>query len=58
MKFIIGLTGQSGSGKTTLYEKAIEMGLDIVVESEGCDPTGKEEVERCIDYLRVLDPEL
>jgi len=35
--------------------KAIEMGLGIVVESEGCEPTGKEEVERCINYLKSLD---
>jgi len=35
--------------------KAIEMGLSIVVESEGLDPTGKEEVQRCMDYLKTLD---
>lgn len=35
--------------------KAIEMGLGIVVESEGCEPSGKEEVERCINYLKSLD---
>lgn len=35
--------------------KAIELGVDIVVESEGLDPTGKEEVQRCIDYLHTLD---
>lgn len=35
--------------------KAIEMGLGIVVESEGLEPTGKEEVERCINYLKTLD---
>ena len=35
--------------------KAIELGLGIVVESEGCEPTGKEEVERCINYLKSLD---
>ncbi len=35
--------------------KAIEMGLEIVVESEGLDPTGREEVSRCMDYLKTLD---
>ena len=31
------------------------MGLNIVVESEELDPTGLEEVKRCIDFLRELD---
>lgn len=47
-----------GSGEApvaAVRAKAIEMGLDIVVESEGCDPTGKEEVQRCMDYLKSLD---
>ncbi len=52
-------TGLSlGSGKApvaAVKAKAVEMGIDIVVESEGCDPTGKEEVQRCIDYLKTLD---
>ena len=36
-------------------KKALEMGLNIVVESEGLDPTGPEEVKRCIVYLQSLD---
>ena len=36
-------------------KKALEMGLNIVVESEGLDPTGPEEVKRCITYLQSLD---
>lgn len=47
-----------GSGKAPVAEirkKAIEMGLTMVVESEGLDPTGPEEVKRCIEYLRTLD---
>ena len=36
-------------------DKAIEMGATIVVESEGLEPTGLEEVKRCIDYLRSID---
>ena len=27
----------------------------MVVESEGLDPTGPEEVKRCIDFLRSLE---
>ena len=38
-----------------MRKKAIESGYGIVVESEGLDPTGKEEVKRCIDYLKTLD---
>ena len=30
---------------------AEELGVTIVVESEGLDPTGREEVERCFRYL-------
>ena len=47
-----------GSGTApvaAVREKAIELGVGIVVESEGCDPTGCEEVQRCIDYLHSLD---
>ena len=47
-----------GSGEApvaAVRAKAIEMGLDIVVESEGCNPTGVEEVSRCMDYLKSLD---
>ncbi|MBR4206254.1 MAG: sugar phosphate isomerase/epimerase [Clostridia bacterium] len=47
-----------GSGTApvkAVREKAIEMGVGIVVESEGLEPTGKEEVERCINFLKSLD---
>ena len=47
-----------GSGKApveAVRKKAIEMGLNIVIESEGLDPTGPEEAKRCIDFLRALD---
>jgi len=49
-----------GSGQAPVVavrEKAIEMGLNIVIESEGLDPTGPEEAKRCIDFLRALDAE-
>ena len=35
--------------------KALELGFTMVVESEDLDPTGEEEVRRCIDYLRSLE---
>lgn len=38
-----------------IRKKAIELGLTMVVESEDLDPTGAEEVKRCIDYLKELD---
>lgn len=34
--------------------KAIELGMDIVVESEGLNPTGIEEVARCMEFLKTL----
>ena len=49
-----------GSGQAPVAQirkKAMEMGVTMVVESEGLDPTGPEEVKRCIDYLRRLDAE-
>lgn len=47
-----------GLGTTPVAEirgKAIEMGLTMVVESEDLDPSGEEEVRRCITHLRALD---
>ena len=38
-------------------KKAIELGVGIVVESEGLEPTGVEEVERCIKFLKACDAE-
>ena len=46
-----------GSGKapvTAVRDWAIKNNVVMVVESEGLDPTGAEEVKRCIDYLRSL----
>ena len=47
-----------GEGQAPVLEvrqKAIDLGLKIVIESEGLDPTGLEEVKRCIDFLRAVD---
>lgn len=47
--------GQGTAPVEAVRQKAYDMGLCVVVESEGLDPTGPEEVKRCIDYLRALD---
>lgn len=47
-----------GMGKApvnAVRDWAIKNNIRMVVESEGLDPTGPEEVERCINYLRTLD---
>lgn len=47
-----------GSGDAPVLavrKKAIELGANIVIESEGLDPTGLEEVKRCIDFLKSVD---
>ena len=36
-------------------QKALELGLLMVIESEGQDPTGEEEVGRCISFLASLE---
>lgn len=54
-----GVKGVSvGSGENNISEIvawANQNGVLMVIESEGLDPTGLEEVERCITYLRTLD---
>lgn len=37
-----------------VYQKAKELGFRMIVESEGCKPTGPEEIKRCYDYLTGL----
>lgn len=54
-----GVKGLSvGSGKApvkAVREWAIKNNVLMVIESEGLDPTGLEEVGRCISFLRTLD---
>lgn len=45
--------GKGEAKVSQVRKKAIEMGLTIVVESEGLDPDGIEEVRRCIDFLKA-----
>ena len=54
-----GVAGKSvGAGDApvnAVREWAMQNNVLMVIESEGLDPTGPEEVQRCIDYLRQLD---
>lgn len=54
-----GAVGKSvGSGDAPVVavrEWALKNGVLMVIESEGLDPTGPEEVKRCIDFLRSLE---
>ena len=49
--------GQGEAPVLAVRQKALDMGLRMVVESEGLDPTGLEEVRRCIDFLKAADQE-
>ncbi len=44
--------GQGEAPVDEVLKAANELGFTIVVESEGLDPTGLQEVKRCIDYLK------
>jgi sugar phosphate isomerase/epimerase len=47
-----------GSGTApvaAVREKAIELGMHIIVESEGLQPDGVSEVGRCMDYLKTFN---
>ena len=47
--------GEGHAPVEAVRKKAIELGFKMVVESEGLDPCGLDEVKRCIDYLHTLD---
>ena len=47
--------GQGEAPVEAVRAKALEMGLTMIVESEGLDPSGLEEVERCISFLSKLE---
>ena len=47
--------GQGEAPVEKVLDKAIEMGLPVVVESEGEDPTGPDEVGRCFEFLASLN---
>lgn len=47
--------GEGTAPVAAVHEYAVKNGLRMVVESEGLQPTGLEEVGRCIRYLRGLE---
>ncbi len=47
--------GQGEAKPAEVRKKALELGFKIIVESEGLDPTGLEEVGRCADFLKAED---
>ena len=47
--------GEGEAPVAAVRKKAIEMGLTMVVESESLTPSGLDEAQRCITYLRSLD---
>ena len=54
-----GVKGKSvGTGEAPVLavrEWCLKNNILMVIESEGLDPTGPEEVKRCIDFLKTLD---
>ena len=53
---VVGKSVGSGKAPVKLVrEWANKNNVLMVIESEGLDPTGPEEVKRCIDFLRTLD---
>ena len=49
--------GEGDAPVKAVRQRAIEMGIPMVVESETLTPTGIEEVGRCIKFLRQCDAE-
>ena len=46
--------GQGVAPVEAVYRKALEMGVDVVVESETLTPDGLTEAKACIEYIRGL----
>jgi hypothetical protein len=47
------VTLQDINGKKVQTGSISNNGKPIIIESEGLDPTGLEEVKRCIDFLKA-----
>lgn len=47
--------GEGTAPVKAVRETAIELGMEMVVESETLNPDGLSEVKRCIDFLKTLD---
>jgi len=46
--------GEGDAPVIAVIDKALEMNVPMIVESEGLSPSGKEEAKRCIDFLKKL----
>ena len=44
--------GEGVAPVEAVLTKALELGVQVVVESEGLDPTGIEENARCFNFLK------
>lgn len=47
--------GQGEAPVKAVYQKALETGIPLVVESETCNPDGLSEAKICIDYLFSME---
>lgn len=47
--------GQGNTPIAAIYAKAVELGVDIIVESETLNPSGIEEAKICFEYLKTLE---
>ena len=47
--------GMGEAPVAAVYAKARELGIQMVVESETCKPSGMEEARICIEYLHTLE---
>lgn len=47
--------GEGNAPIKLIINKAVNLGFKMIVESEGLNPDGLSEVERCIRYLHTLD---
>ena len=50
-----GWSGNYPENTMLAFEKAIELGMHMVVESETLQPDGISEVTRCFNYLKTLE---
>lgn len=46
--------GEGTAPVAAVHDTALRLGFGMIVESEGCKPSGVEEIGRCIRYLRSL----
>lgn len=47
--------GMGTAPAAEVYRTAVEMGIQLVVESETCNPTGMDEARICMDFLKAQE---